>query len=78
MNKWAPLALQTLALIVAGWGFAAGQEHRVTVIEETLKSQAMIIQQVSQSNQILAQQVQEIQRTQARLVALEELIHRTK
>lgn len=73
---WIPFILQALVLLGAGWGYATSQEHRITIIEESLKVQASTIEKLASTQQMLAGQVQDIQRTQDKLVSLEDFIHR--
>lgn len=77
-KSWFPFILQSIALLGAGWGYATAQEHRLTVMEETIKFQAEATRQIAETQRLMMLQVTDIQRTQERLVALEEFIHRRK
>lgn len=78
LQKWLPLTLQTCAFLAAGWGYALAQEHRITVIEQSIASQNYTIQALAATQHMLVEQVQEIRRTTDKLVLLEELYRKEK
>lgn len=69
LKTWLPYIFQAIAILGAAWTYTSAQEHRLTAVEETMKMQSTFIMRQEQ-------QINEIQITQARLIALEEYIHK--
>lgn len=74
-KEWLAIVLQTVGLLGGGILYAITQEHRFTVLEETLRSQASIIARQEQTQQLIITQIGQVQQTQARMIALEDFIH---
>ena len=70
IRPWLPHLLQSLVLLSAAYAYAVSQEHRFTVLEESMKVQHKLVERQQT-------QLEETQRTLQRLVLLEEFIHRT-
>lgn len=77
-KQWLPYIFQALVLMGAAYTYTSSQEHRLTVIEEGLKAQGQALLVLSKTQEIINLQVYDIQKTQARLVALEEFIHKRR
>lgn len=73
-KDWIPLILQTIALLAGGMIYATGQEHRVTIIEESLKSQQLMIQQEYETQRLINEQLRVQGQTLDRLVTLQDFI----
>jgi hypothetical protein len=73
-KDWNPL-FKTLSMIAAVIVYAMLVEHRATVIEEQLKYQGVIIQQVVETQKLLAEQLRTTQQTLDRVVTLDEFFH---
>lgn len=74
-RDWLPLILQTITLLAGGMIYATGQEHRVTIIEESLKAQQLMIQQQYETQKIMNEQLRLQGQTLDRLVTLEDYFH---
>jgi len=70
-KHWLPYIFQALVVMGAAYTYTTGMEHRLTVLEEALKSDQSII--VKQQEQIT-----KLQETQQRLIALEEFVHASR
>jgi uncharacterized coiled-coil protein SlyX len=75
IGDWLPLIIQTITLLAGGIVYANGQEHRVTIIEEALKSQRAIIEQQAETQRLLTDQLRDAQHTLDRVVTLEDFFH---
>jgi hypothetical protein len=63
LEVWLPIIIQTVLFLGVLVGYAMTNEHRMTVVEENVKSTAQTLQQTVAT-------VQGIQQTQIRVVAL--------
>lgn len=75
MMKWLPLIIQTIALLGGGIAYALTQEHRLTIIEESIKTQKYIIEQQEKTQELMIEQLRDTQHTLDRLVTLEDFFH---
>lgn len=82
LKRYIPIVLQTVALVGGFWGYEMKNEHRMTVIEETVRNNSETMRRLSemqtelqQQQRRLANQLQELQRTQDSMFAIENYIH---
>jgi len=78
-RDWIAISLQTIPLLVGGLIFAIAQEHRVTIIEEQIKAQRQLIDQMSRQQYeiqtTINQRLDQGESTLDRLLTLEEFFH---
>ena len=67
MRSWIQLALQTVVLIIAFGSYAVTNEHRLTIIEETLKTNREILAQLGDNQIKLTEAIRELQILNERL-----------
>lgn len=70
-----PIIIQTITLLAGGIVYASGQEHRMTIMEEAIKSEQHIIEEQRITQDLIRAELQTTQLTVNRLVALEEFMH---
>lgn len=78
LKAWLPLILQSAVFLITGLGYATAAEHRMTVVEETLKSQAQLMQSIVMNQRELTIQLKELERIANTQIALEDYIHRVR
>jgi len=74
-RDWVPYILQTIGLLAAGIVYAMSQEHRITVIEETLRSTRQIMEQQQDTEKLLVDQLHNQQQSLQQLITLEDFVH---
>ena len=63
--SWIQLGIQTTVIISSFVLYAVSQEHRITVIEETVKAQIVIQQQLASNQSRIIDNMNELKQNQA-------------
>ena len=74
--SWIQLGIQTIVIISSFVLYAVSQEHRITVIEETIKSQIAIQQQLSSNQSRIIDNMNELKQNQAVMRSLLEAFNK--
>lgn len=78
LKAWLPLILQSAVFLISGWGYATSAEHRVTVVEESLRSQQQLVMQIAETQKSIADQLRQLEKIVNTQIVLEDYIHRVK
>lgn len=75
---WWPIIIQTVGLTLMALSYTTAMEHRLTMMESSVKTNSAILEELKILNNAQNSRLQLLETNQARILALEEYAYQAK